>query len=108
MFGGFASFFYKHIAGIRYIGKERRILIEPVFPESINDFKASQKSIYGDIEVAWEKQVKDGNMAVRIQISLPGNTAGALKYGESTVIIQSCSESFYVDLDDESIKREVN
>ncbi|MDX1358482.1 MAG: alpha-L-rhamnosidase C-terminal domain-containing protein, partial [Clostridia bacterium] len=105
MFGGVVSFFYKYLAGIRYIGKERRILIEPIFPESMDDFKAALHCIYGVMEVSWERKSNNKGKTIIIRIKLPGNTTGAMKYGDEALVIQNGTEAFIIDPVSKSISR---
>ncbi len=91
MFGGTVSFFYKYLAGIRYIDEERRILLEPVFIKSINNFNLTQSTLLGDISVSWERIPEEGlkKEKILIDITLPGNTRGAFKYREVVRMLEN-------------------
>jgi len=107
MFGGLVSFFFKYLAGIRYIDKARRILIEPLFLETINNFSVKQNTLLGDISVKWERQNPVGTDKEKIilTISLPGNTRGAFKFGDSIVVLENGLNEVLVIGDTVEIKK---
>lgn len=105
MFGGITSFFYKYAAGIRFIGKEQKILIEPVFLSSMNKLEVVQNTIYGKISIKWEKEMKNDILFAEIEIGLPGNTKGVLKYRDSMVVIDNGVNILNINLNYPEIRR---
>lgn len=80
MFGGVCSFFYRYIAGIRYISSDKMFIIQPLYLKTINKVNASYDSVYGQVKVNWErKTTKEGSSQVSINVTLSGNTKGVLK-----------------------------
>ncbi|MBN2559108.1 MAG: family 78 glycoside hydrolase catalytic domain [Clostridia bacterium] len=84
MFGGIGAFFFKYIAGIRYIGPENSVIIEPCFIHSTDLASACHESIYGGICVEW-KRAEDGS--IKVNVILPGNVRGVFKQGEKITLL---------------------
>ena len=105
MFGGIVSSFYKYFGGIRYIGRDGKILIEPIFLKSTNNFNVEQSSIYGDIRVDWQRSIEEKKEFITVKIDLPGNMQGALKYKDEVVLIGNGMSIFKIDCNSKKIKK---
>lgn len=105
MFGGIVSFLYRYIAGIRYIGKDQKILIEPVFLNSLKKADVVQNSIYGKISIKWKKLINNDSAYVKIKIGLPGNTRGVLKYKDEIELVNNGVSHYQINLHSPKITR---
>ncbi|GAB1154275.1 glycoside hydrolase family 78 protein [Paenibacillus illinoisensis] len=75
MFGGISTSFYTRLAGIRADSPGyERIRIEPVIPSKLDAVRASLRTAYGAIEVAWKKE----HGCLHIQTVIPEGTAATL------------------------------
>lgn len=110
MFGGAVSFIYQYLAGIRIFDEERRILIAPVFMESVNEFSLTQSTLMGEISVSWKRNGSgsDSLDKISMKIALPGNTRGAVKIGESVQVIENGTSDISVTDGKFEIKRSVD
>jgi len=105
MFGGIVASFFKYIGGIRYIGHDGKILIEPVFLNSTNDFNVVQSGIFGDIKVNWKRVTEENRECIKVEINLPGNMKGALKYKDLIVLTGNGLSSFNIDCNSQKIEK---
>ena len=105
MFGGIVSSFYKYFGGIRYIGRDGKILIEPIFLKSANNFNVVQSSIYGDIKVVWQRSIEEKKEFITVKINLPGNMLGALKYKDEVVLCGNGLSTFIIDCNSQKIEK---
>ena len=53
---------------------------------------------------SWEKKNNNGKN-IKIKIKLPGNTTGAMKYGDQALVVQNGSEAFIIDTLLKSVSR---
>lgn len=77
MFGDIDAWMYHYLAGIRTDAEApgfRHVRIQPTFLPSLDRVRATYRSSYGEIRVAWHRQ-EDG---VAVTIELPPNTTGTL------------------------------
>ena len=105
MFGGIVSSFYKYFGGIRYIGRDGKILIEPVFLKSADKFNVVQSGIFGDIKVNWQRKIEEEKEFITVKIELPGNIQGALKYKDEVVIVKNGLSTFIIDCNSQKIEK---
>ncbi|MFO7611198.1 MAG: alpha-L-rhamnosidase C-terminal domain-containing protein, partial [Clostridia bacterium] len=102
MFGGIGAFFFKYIAGIRYISSENSVIIEPCFIKSTDFASACHESIYGEICVEWRR---NGDGSIKINIILPGNVRGVFRHGDKIIILESGLNSLTADETQSAEKR---
>lgn len=77
LLGDLLIWYYEDLAGIKNSPASvgfKHILMEPVFPEKLNDVNASYASPYGKIESSWKK--KDNKLEWKIVI--PANTTATV------------------------------
>ncbi len=87
MFGSVVSYLLRNLAGLRFFNDEGLFLLEPQFPEDIQYASGVIETVFGTAGLAWRKS--DDKSIITIQISLPGNTRGALRALGKTIVIEN-------------------
>lgn len=105
MFGGMVSSFFKYLGGIRYISNDGRILIEPIFLDSINKIDITKTTIFGDIKVKWKKTNENKSDSILLELFLPGNVQGAIKYNDEALLAGNGMSIFKIDCKKQKIKK---
>lgn len=78
LLGDLLIWYYEDLAGIKCAPDAigfKKLVMEPVFPEGLDEVSASYQSVYGEIKSAWTK--KNGDFSW--DITLPGNTTATVR-----------------------------
>lgn len=78
LLGDLLIWYYEDLAGIKCAPDAvgfKKLVMEPVFPDGLDEVSASYRSVYGEIQSAWSK--KDGIFSW--DITLPGNTSAIVR-----------------------------
>ena len=78
LLGDLIIWLYEDLAGIKCAPEAtgfKKIVMEPVFPEGLDEVSASYDSVYGTIESAWSR--KNGRFSWTVTV--PGNTSAVVR-----------------------------
>ena len=78
LLGDLIIWLYEDLAGIKCAPEAtgfKKIVMEPVFPEGLDEVSASYDSVYGTIESAWSR--KNGKFSWTVTV--PGNTSAVVR-----------------------------
>ena len=86
LLGDLLIWYYEDLAGIKCapdVVGFKKLVMEPVFPEGLDEVSASYHSVYGEIKSAWTK--KEGRFSW--EITLPGNTSAIVRIPKSYNVV---------------------
>ena len=78
LLGDLLIWYYEDLAGIKCAPDAvgfKKLVMEPVFPDGLDEVSASYGSVYGEIKSAWTKKGGDFSW----DITLPGNTSAIVR-----------------------------
>ena len=78
LLGDLLIWYYEDLAGIKCAPDAvgfKKLVMEPVFPDGLDEVSASYASVYGEIKSAWTKKGGDFSW----DITLPGNTSAIVR-----------------------------
>ncbi|WEK34022.1 MAG: family 78 glycoside hydrolase catalytic domain [Candidatus Pseudobacter hemicellulosilyticus] len=82
MFGAVGGWLYSGLAGIRPDEQApgfKKVILEPLFPDSLAAFEAAHNGPYGPIKTSWKRE----NGQIRYQVSIPYGSSAQLTLKET-------------------------